>query len=218
MKKVLAMLAVVAMFGSFSWADCGACGSDQKSACSAACCQDALANFPKMIYRISDHDTPCAASAAKLAEDHEGETIKFVVAEKVYEEQAEAMNALADVAEEFVADFASPHTCEVSGTTSIGGAKTECNVMAAKMEEAIKEAFATVSMSYKVGDESCSCPMKAAALAEESGTKQLFVVAGEDTCCPVDARIKMAAAKYKAALEAIASLEAVGAEAETTES
>lgn len=205
--KLMVMLAVVAAFTSVSWADCGKCGPDQAE-CSSTCCEEALAKFPKMTYRIAEHETCCSESAAKLAEDHEGETVKFVVAEKVYEDQGEAMTALADVAEKFVADFSSPHTCEVSGTTTVAGQSMKCSASAGKMAETIKEAMHGVQMAYKVGDETCSCPNQAESLAKESGDDKHYVVNDEETCCAIDARIKLAAAKYKAALVALASMQA----------
>jgi hypothetical protein len=210
--KAIKLMAVLAIFAatSMTWADCGSCGDKECSGetCASSCCEEALAMFPKMTYRVSEHETCCADAAAKLAADHDGESIKFVVAEKVYEDKAEAMTALAEVAEKFVADFSEPHTCQVSGTTSIAGKSLKCSDTAGKMASTIKEAIKTVSMTYKVGDETCSCPTKAAEMAKEAGTHQHFVVGGEETCCNIDARVKLAAAKYKAALEALASLEA----------
>ena len=63
-------------------------------------------------------------------------------------------------------------------------------------------------MSYKVGEEACSCPNQAAALAKSTGTEKLFVVGKESTCCSTDARIKLAHAKYKAAVQAVTKLTA----------
>jgi hypothetical protein len=208
--KLMVVVSMVAAFTSLSWADCGKCGPDKaecSAECGSICCQDALAKFPKMTFRIADHETCCSHSAAKLAEDHEGETMKFVVAEKVYEDKAEAMTALADVAEKFVTDFSSPHTCEVSGTTTVAGKSLNCSVTAGKMAETVKEAMHGVQMVYKVGDETCSCPNQAEALAKEAGTDKQYVVNDQETCCVIDARIKLAAAKYKAALEALAEMQ-----------
>ncbi|MEM8681010.1 MAG: hypothetical protein AAGF97_16825, partial [Planctomycetota bacterium] len=76
----------------------------------------------------------------------------------------------------------------------------------------IKDAMDTVAVSYKVGDEECNCPTQAATLAKESGEKQIFVVGDAETCCSIDARIKVAQAKYKAAVMALAKLQAESAD------
>ncbi len=48
--------------------------------------------------------------------------------------------------------------------------------------------------------------MEAATLAKSSGAKKEFVVAGEKTCCEMTARLNLARAKYKAAVEALATI------------
>ncbi len=209
--KLIAALAVAAMMSSTMWADDTEC-SDAK--CASSCCEESLAKFPKMTYRVAEHETCCSDAAAKLVTDHDGETMKFVVAEKVYEDKAEAMTALAEVAEQFVNEFASPHTCEVSGTTTVAGQSMKCSKTAGMMAEKIQDAMKTVAMTYKVGDESCSCPTKAAALAKEAGTHEHYVIGGEETCCNIDARVKLAKAKYVAALQALAQVEAPATETE----
>ena len=89
----------------------------------------------------------------------------------------------------------------------------ECSKTAASMAKIAKEAMATVAMNYKVGEETCNCPNKAAALAKDSGAKQEYVIGDEVTCCSVDAKIKLAHAKYRAAVTALAKAQAEKTEA-----
>ena len=184
--------------------------------CSGVCPVAAgMEKLPKMTYLIGEESTCCSKSAEKLAEES-GDDIMFVVAKKKYDNQVDAMTALAEVTEKFVNDFATPSTCQVSGTTSVAGQRLHCSEKAANVAKAIEDAMHEVSLSYKVGDEECHCPTQAATLAKESGEKQLFVVGENTTCCPVDARIKLAHAKYRAALQALLAMEQT--ETETVES
>jgi hypothetical protein len=65
-----------------------------------------------------------------------------------------------------------------------------------------------VSMTYLVGDQKCSCPVEAAKIADQTGKDKTFLVGTEKTCCSVDARVKLARAKYLAAVEALAKADA----------
>ena len=58
-------------------------------------------------------------------------------------------------------------------------------------------------MSYVVGDKECGCPNMAKQLAQDTGKMTEYVVAGERTCCDVTARLNLARAKYKAAVEVL---------------
>ena len=80
--------------------------------------------------------------------------------------------------------------------------------MAGERAELAKKAMNKVEMAYLVGDKECSCPHEASSLAKTTGKDKLFVVAGEKTACSVTARLKLAQAKYKAAVEALAKADA----------
>lgn len=214
MKRVLAIVAVLGFAGS-AYADCGECGTQEcstaeSSVCEAStCCQameKALAQLPKMTYRVSDQELGCRCSAKQLAKD-QSEPLLFVVDGETYENEPDAYVALADATESFVENFASPKTCSVSGTTTIAGKTLKCSETAKMMTNVISDAMKTVQVSYRVGEEECSCPTKAEQLAEESGEKTMYLVGDSETGCAIDARIKMAHAKYKAALEALAKLQ-----------
>ena len=226
MKKVsLLALAAVALLGLGQlWADeDGKCPGKCAETCDSTCAGDcegcpvtkAMAALPKMTFTVAEESTCCEQQASELAKAHNA-PIHFVVAEKTYDDKAAAMVALADATEKFVADFAEPKTCSVSGKTSVCGTSTGCCESAKEMAAIAKAAMDEVHMSYKVGDETCQCPNAAAAMAKSSGAKTSYVVEGEETCCQVDARIKMAVAKYRAAVMAIAKASQDAATASAT--
>ena len=165
-----------------------------------------MEKLPKMSYLVGEESTCCSMSANKLAEKS-GQPIQFVVAEKTFEDEGEAMVALADETERFVNAFATPATCEVSGITSIAGQQLHCSEKAAHVAAVIKKAMDSVEMTYQVGEKTCHCPTEASTLAEKSGEKMTYVVGAQSTCCQIDARIKVAQAKYRAALEALAKMQ-----------
>ena len=187
------------------------CESSSASSCEASTCESdcacpigkAMAALPKMTYKVGEESTCCSSSAAALAKEHDA-PIHFVVAKKEFDSKDKAMVELAAVTTKFVDDFATPHTCETSGKTSVCGESMSCSVSAGKMASVAKEAMKTVSMKFKVGDEECGCPTKAAELAKTSGAKKEYVIGEATTCCSVDAQIKLAHAKYRAAVVALA--------------
>ena len=130
--------------------------------------------------------------------------MKYVVGEKAYPTKQVATVALAEATEKYVAAFATPKTCAESGKTTVAGKELCCEVMATERATLAKKAMAKVNMTYLVGEKECHCPTEASTLAKSSGSEQLFVVAGEKTCCSATARLNLARAKYKAAVEALA--------------
>lgn len=180
------------------------CSSDES--CSSCPVSIAMNKLPKMTYKIGDKETCCSESAAALAKEH-SKPIHFVVAEKTYEDKTQAYTALVESTENFVNEFVTPSKCEKSGKTSIAGKSCNCPVEAGQRAEMVKKAVMDVKMSYVVGEETCNCPNKAKALAAKSETETKFVVAGEEVCCPLEARMKLAKAKYAAAVKALASTE-----------
>lgn len=166
-----------------------------------------MEKLPTMTYQVGEQSACCAKSAEKLAEKL-GEKVQFVVAGKSYGDKVTAMTALADETEKFVNEFATPKTCSVSHKTTVAGQSMECSEKAAAIAKTIHDAMETVTVAFKVGDKTCSCPMQAAALAKEANQPKETVVGDDSTCCPVEARILVAHARYKAALEALAKLSA----------
>lgn len=222
MKRVMTSLLALAMITSVSFADDSATGKKsccadkaggtcalEGAACSGGGCpmEAALAKLPKMTYLVGTESTCCDQSAAKLAEEHDA-PIQFVAMNKTFDDKNKAMLALAEETEQFVAEFASTHKCEASGTLTVAGKQMSCSVMAGQRAKIAKQAMDSVDMTYLVGTKSCSCPMEAASLAKTSGTEKKFVIGEETTCCSVDARVRLAQAKYKAAVAALAKADA----------
>ena len=80
----------------------------------------------------------------------------------------------------------------------------------------MQQAMAKVKFTYLVGEKECNCPVEAGRLAKESGKEKLFVVGEEKTCCEKTARLSLARAKYKAAIQAIVQAQAAAAKPEPT--
>lgn len=217
MKKFAMTFAALAVLATAAFAQSESCADAE---CEGTCpFASATEQLPTMTFKVGDESTCCSASAEALAKEH-GADMMFVVAKKDYSDKNEAMVALADVTEEFVNNFTTPSTCSVSGTTSLAGHNMQCSETAGKMAEQMKSAMDQVRLAYKVGDESCHCPTTAKSLAEEKGEEMQFVVGEESTCCSVDARIKVAHAKFRAAMDAFAQANAPteGTEEAKTES
>lgn len=207
-----ATLLALAVFASASFAAETATTATAEKVCETACAGScpidaAMAKLPKMTYLVGKEATCCSDAAAKLAKEH-NTAVKFVVAKKTFDEQGKATLALASATEKFVNEFTATKECKVSGKFTVAGKELCCSVMAGERAALAKKAMKKVEMAYLVGDEKCACPTQAAALAKESGKDKIFLVAGEKTCCSVEARLKLAQAKYKAAVEALAKVDA----------
>ena len=168
--------------------------------------ETAMGKLPTMTFKVGDKDACCPDAAAEMAKES-GEKITFVVAGKKFEDKGKAFTSLVESTESFVNKFAEPCKCEVSGKTTIAGKTCDCPVEAGKRAEIVKTAMASVKMSYKVGDKTCNCPVEAATLASKSDAKKEFVVNNECTECEMTARLNLAHAKYKAAVQALAKAE-----------
>ncbi len=90
-----------------------------------------------------------------------------------------------------------------------------CGESAKATAKLMNEAMEQVQLVYKVGDETCHCPMEAKVLADKSGAKTEYLVGDESTCCSIDARVKMAHAKFRAAVEAFAKAQVQQEETKT---
>ena len=172
--------------------------------CPVAKAMDAL---PQLVYRIGDETTTSPVQAGRIA----GKTkhkIEFVVADKVFNEETKAFAALVETTEKFVGDFAKPHKCDVSGTTTVAGKSLRCDVAAGEVATLVKKAMDDVKVTYLVGEETVCCADTAKALAEESGEKVVQLVAGQKCGgCSTTTRLNLARAKYKAAIEALLAVD-----------
>ena len=167
----------------------------------------AMACLPKIEHRVGDQVTPCAETAKKLAAET-GQPIEHLVAGQVYPSEQEAFAALVTQTETFVASFAEVGpTCPATGKTQAVGKDFTCADAAGKYAGIARQAMEKVAMTYAVGDEATPCAVTAGKIAEAKGEKVQYVVAGEQTPCELTARLKLAQAKYKAAVQALAAAE-----------
>jgi hypothetical protein len=164
----------------------------------------AMNDLPKITYQVGAEEVCCAEAAATLAEKNKT-PIVYRVGKQSFDNEPSAMTALVEVTEKFVNDFATPCKCDVSGTTTVAGKEVCCEASAAETAKIVAAAMKKVEMTYLVGEKKCNCPVEAAALAKQTGEKQVFIVDGQPTCCSTTARLKLAHAKYKAAVEALAA-------------
>lgn len=239
MKTLFTLAATVAfVVGSFATvnaqetseapAKCEKCPASQTAVASTdqegeACCDNgpcttcvvsaAMANLPKMTYKVGEEATCCPEGAAELAKTANA-PIHFVVGEKVFEAKEEAFVALVESTEAMVNEFVTPTHCEKSGNVTIAGKACNCPVEAGKKAEIVKAAVESVQVSYKVGEESCGCAVKAGELAKTSGEKMIYVVGGEETCCNMTARLNTARAKYEAVVKSLVAAETPATDAE----
>lgn len=179
------------------------CEGGCKTTCSACVVAAAMNKLPKMTYTIGTESTCCSEAAAELAKKS-STPIHYVVADKTYEDKTEAYTALVVSTEELVNAFVTPVKCETSGTTTVAGKSCGCCCEAGKRTELVTAAIKDIHVSYKVGDEEVCCPTAAAELAKKTGAATQYVVNGETTECGLTARLKVATAKYEAAVNAIA--------------
>ncbi len=166
----------------------------------------ALALLPKISYAVGEEKTCCPKAAGDLAKKS-GAEIHFVVAKKSFAKESDAKLALVKATEKYVSDFAKPKTCSVSGTTTIAGKKLGCEKAAAHTAKIVQTAINDVKFTYLVGDKKCHCPVEAKAVAKKTGKNTLYVVGEEKTGCSVTARLNLARAKYKSAIQALVKAE-----------
>ena len=88
----------------------------------------------------------------------------------------------------------------------MAGTQCNCPIEAEKRAKVVRTAMAKVRMTYLVGEKSCHCPIEAKKLAEKEGATTCYMVNGEKTECQYTARLKLARAKYKAAVQAATKL------------
>ncbi len=175
--------------------------------CAKDCCQGcpvtaAMAKLPKMTYRVGTENVCCSESATKMAEEKKA-ALHFVVGEKVFEDKTKAYTSLVEQTETMVNEFVTPATCSKSCTHTVAGKSCKCEVEAGKNAELVKTAIKDIKMTYAVGEKSCNCPNEAGTLAKTSGKEMTYVIGEEKTCCNMTARLTLAKAKYKAAVQAL---------------
>jgi hypothetical protein len=164
----------------------------------------AMAKLPKMTYSVGTEKVCCSEQAQALAEEHKA-PIVYVVAEKTYECKTAAMTALVEETEHFVAAFTAPKKCEASGNVSLAGKAIACPVEAEKQVTLVSTAVEKIEMQYEVAGEKAACIVCATNKAKEKSANIEYVVGDQKTTCELSARMNLAVAKYKAAVQAVAA-------------
>ena len=190
--------------------------ADDTKSCQACPVSAAMAKLPKMTYAVGEESACCADSAKAMAEKTK-QPVKFVVGEKKFDDKEKAFVSLVEQTEAHVNTFITPAKCEASGTHTVAGKSCSCPGEAAKNAELVKTAVQKIKMTYVVGKESCSCAVMAGEMAKKAGEKVNFKVGEDDaTCCSMTARLNLARAKYKAAVQALAAAEKAAEKTETS--
>ncbi len=192
LSRLSAILVLLGCVAAPAMADSPSCGCQL---------QTAMQKLPSLVFAVGGETTGCDQHAASLAEKSDA-PLKFVV-QQLFDNKAEAQQALVAKTEHMLAAFTTASTCKASGTTTIAGQKMSCPTSAAKLADAVKSATDMVEVSFKVGDEQCNCPTMAKQLAEKSGKEITFVVNNEETCCPTTSKLNVVRAKYEAALQTV---------------
>ncbi len=236
MFSIVAALSVLALVAGVQ-ADCGNCGPKDAKTAASGCCGDkctsaacgtakcgtgkgcpiaaAMERLPKLTYAVGKKATCCPKEAAKLAKESGGH-IHFCVAKKEYDSKSDAQAALIEATEKFVSAAAKPHTCSKSGQLTLAGRAQGCEKSAANTAKLMRKAMAKVRFTYAVGEKECNCPVEAGKLAKKEGKEKLFVVGDQKTCCEKTARLNLARAKYKAAIETLLQAQAAVAKPKAT--
>ncbi len=243
LKSTYALLTAIAVLATSALveANCGNCGPKATSAektsagacdaakctattCSATQCDSAkgcpiaaaMERLPKLTYAVGETKIGCPKEAAKVAKESGGH-IHYCVADQEFDSEPEAQAALLEATEKFVADFAKPSTCPKSGQLTLAGQAQSCEKTAAHTAELMQGAMDKVKFTYLVGEKECNCPVEAGRISKETGKDKLFVVGEEKTPCEKTARLNLARAKYKAAVEAMLKAQASAKPAATTD-
>ena len=205
----------------------GSCS--EKSACSSkasvACSTKYL---PSMAYKVGDKSTHCPKEAKSLATAGHGGVL-YVVGDKTYAEEGEAMVALANATDAYLVEFthvknggegcSEAKVCPMTGKKieskgaavySVAGRSYDCPKTADRASKVASEAMATVTMKYRVGEKETCCSTTAGAMAKKSNAKMMYVVGEECTPCDVTARLMLARFKVEAADRALAAAKLEG--------
>lgn len=200
--------------------DCSTTTCETAACATAACCASAcetkagcpiaaaMERLPKLTYAVGEKKTCCAQEAGELAKAS-GSAVQYYVADKQFACESEAQAALLEATETFVAKFAQPQACPESGQVTLAGQAQSCEAAAAQTAELMRQAMDQVKVAYVVGEQKCGCPVEAAKVAQESGKQLQYVVNEEKTTCEKSARLTLARAKYKAAVEALVKAQSV---------
>jgi len=181
--------------------DDGQCDAKCATECKSCPVTAGMAKLPQIAYKVGDELACCEDSAKSMAASS-GQTLSYVVGKESFDCPTKAFASLVDQTEKYVSTYASPKTCSVSGKTTIAGQEMTCPISAGEMATKVKNAMDKVTISYRVGDKACTCPLEAKSLAESSKAKTVYIIEDQETECELTARLNLARAKFKAALVA----------------
>jgi len=178
--------------------------------------------LPRIGFKVGDQLTCCMKAAKQMTE---GDTakIKFVVAEKTYENLGEAKAARLKVLEQYYEDvltvkYAVGDKCVGCPLAAKGMAK-ECGqpvryrlatfefAEKARAEEVAKAARAAgdkVAMNWAVGEKMFNSPVHAAEAAKTTGEKVEYCVGEHKTTSEITAKTRLIETRITAALEVLA--------------
>jgi hypothetical protein len=191
----------------------GDCSGAGKKAAGKEC------GLPKMLYKVGDEMTCCEDTAKKAVQS--GKTVMYVVGDKEYADQGEAMTAYATVLDTFYKEA-------LQVKMSVDGECVSCPVEAgqlaekkntkvryqvatvafderAEAEAAAKRAKAAadkIAMEMVVGDECYTCPVTAQSVATKAGKTVEYKIGEFKTPCETTAKIQLAKARILAARNA----------------
>jgi len=178
--------------------------------------------LPRIGFKVGDQ-LACCMKAAKQMVAGDAAKIKFVVAEKTYENLGEAKAARLKVLEQYYEDvltvkYGVGDKCVGCPMAAAGMAK-ECGqpvhyrlaafdfaekARAEEVATAARAAGDKVAMSWAVGEKGFDCPMRAAEAAKTAGKKVEYCVGEQKTTCDVTAKTRLIESRITAALEVLA--------------
>jgi len=179
--------------------------------------------LPRIGFKVGETITCCMKAAKQMTE---GDTakIKFVVAEKTYENLAEAKAARLKVLEQYYQDVL---TVKYGVGDKCVGCPLAAKDMAEKCGKPVRYRLATfefaekaraeevakvartagdkVAMSWAVGEKGFDCPMRAAEAAKTAGKKVEYCVGEQKTPCETTAKTRLIEARIAAVLKTLAT-------------
>ena len=178
--------------------------------------------LPRIGFKVGDTITCCMKSATEMSKGDSGK-VKFVVAEKTYDNLGQAKGARLKVLEEYyegllTVKYAVGDECTGCPLAAKGLAK-KCGkpvqyrlatfdfaerAAAEKAAEAARAAGEKVTMTCAVGDKTFTCPKGAAEAAKTCGKKVEYCVGEQKTACETTAKTRLIEARIAAALKTLA--------------
>jgi len=178
--------------------------------------------LPRIGFKVGDQLT-CCMKAAKQMVAGDTAKIKFVVADKTYENLGEAKAARLKVLEQYYEDVL---TVKYGVGDKCVGCPLAAKDMAEKCGKAVRYRLAAfdfaekaraeevakmaraagdkVAMSWTVGEKGFDCPMRAAEAAKTGGKKVEYCVGEQKTTCEVTGKTRLIEARIAAAIEVLA--------------